>query len=79
MDADLPLASPCTAVCQLDPGTGFCLGCLRTTEEIAAWPGLDNEGRRVILERLRARRSELGLDRRRETRRRRLGGASSSG
>jgi predicted Fe-S protein YdhL (DUF1289 family) len=45
--------SPCVAVCRLDPATGICIGCGRTIEEIAAWPGLDDEQRRAILERLR--------------------------
>lgn len=31
----LPL-SPCTGVCRLDT-RGFCMGCLRTGDEIARW------------------------------------------
>ena len=73
MSLDPPLPSPCIGICQLDSTTGYCKGCLRTTEEIALWLALDNAGRGAILERLRARRAALGLDRRRETRRRRSG------
>jgi predicted Fe-S protein YdhL (DUF1289 family) len=42
-------ASPCSAVCVLDPATGFCRGCFRTIAEIAAWPSLDAEEKRRIL------------------------------
>ena len=79
MSFDIPLPSPCIGVCQLDGDTGYCKGCLRTSEEIAAWLALDNAGRHAILDRLRARRQALGLDRRRETRRRSRDGAPSRG
>lgn len=45
------VASPCTGVCTLDPTTGFCLGCLRTRDEIALWSGADDALRQQILER----------------------------
>ena len=35
MAAEIP--SPCTSVCTIDPATGWCAGCLRTIDEIAAW------------------------------------------
>jgi predicted Fe-S protein YdhL (DUF1289 family) len=54
MAASVP--SPCIGLCILDPGTGFCKGCFRTTEEIGAWLGLDEEGRRAVLVRVRERR-----------------------
>jgi predicted Fe-S protein YdhL (DUF1289 family) len=54
-----PVGSPCTDVCKLDPQTGYCLGCLRTREEIKAWRTLpDTEKLRVfdvLLVRLAAR------------------------
>ncbi len=31
------VASPCISVCQMDSGTGWCTGCLRTLDEIASW------------------------------------------
>ncbi len=46
-------ASPCVAICRLDPVTRRCIGCGRTMDEIAAWPDLDDEERRRILDRLR--------------------------
>jgi predicted Fe-S protein YdhL (DUF1289 family) len=74
---DIPLPSPCLSVCALDAETGYCKGCLRTAEEIASWPALDEPGRRAVLARLKERRAALGLGRRRETRRRRLDSAES--
>ncbi len=50
------VASPCNKVCTMDPGTGFCIGCMRTMEEIAAWPTLDEGERQRIVEALAARR-----------------------
>jgi predicted Fe-S protein YdhL (DUF1289 family) len=33
----MPISTPCIRVCILDPDTGLCEGCGRTSEEIAAW------------------------------------------
>jgi predicted Fe-S protein YdhL (DUF1289 family) len=49
--------SPCIGICQLDPATRICRGCLRTVEEIAAWYRTDFAGKRAILARLAARRA----------------------
>lgn len=43
---DVP--SPCISVCRVDAGSGWCDGCLRTLEEIAAWGCLDNPARREV-------------------------------
>lgn len=51
---DVP--SPCTGLCRIDDVTGWCLGCRRTLDEIAAWPTLTNAARSAVLERLRERR-----------------------
>ena len=73
---DLP--SPCVSVCTLDSATGYCLGCLRTAGEIAAWRELDFDQRLALLERLRARRREIGLPVRDGRRRRRRRAAASA-
>ena len=54
VSSDVP--SPCIGVCQIDKGSGFCVGCLRSLEEIAAWGRADQKTKRTILERLRHRR-----------------------
>ena len=51
------VASPCIGVCAIEPRTGWCEGCLRTIDEIAAWGALDDRSRREIWRRLPARRA----------------------
>lgn len=47
-------ASPCVGACGLDDA-GLCRGCGRTAGEIAAWPGLDDAGKRDVLDRIAGR------------------------
>ena len=42
------VASPCTSVCRMDARTGWCEGCLRTLDEIAAWSGFDDADKRRL-------------------------------
>ena len=51
------VASPCTSVCRMDARTGWCEGCLRTLEEIAAWAELDDADKRLVWRRLDERRA----------------------
>ncbi len=48
--------SPCVGVCTLDPRGHYCLGCARTIEEIARWPGLSADDKRRITAQLPTRR-----------------------
>jgi predicted Fe-S protein YdhL (DUF1289 family) len=41
--------SPCTGVCTLRDD-GLCEGCLRSADEIAAWPRMDDDARLHWLE-----------------------------
>ena len=59
--------SPCVAVCRLHSDGSYCLGCLRTIEEIGAWGSYSASERDVVLRELDARRA-----RRREQRRKSL-------
>ncbi|MEO8313058.1 MAG: DUF1289 domain-containing protein [Caldimonas sp.] len=52
------IPSPCTSVCTIDTSTGWCAGCLRTIDEIAAWGSLDGVARRAVWKHLPARRAE---------------------
>ena len=54
------IPSPCIAVCQLDPESGLCLGCLRTADEIGQWPAAGDAKRLEILGRLKERRRAAG-------------------
>ena len=49
--------SPCTSVCRMDAATGWCLGCLRTIDEIIAWSTLDDAGKRIVWRALDERRA----------------------
>lgn len=50
------IPSPCVNVCQMDPQTGFCRGCLRTIDEIAGWMDYSVTEKLEVLERLDERR-----------------------
>ena len=52
------IPSPCTNVCTIDAAAGWCAGCLRTIDEIAAWGSLDTTARRTVWKQLPARRAE---------------------
>ncbi len=40
--------SPCQSVCIMHPATGWCEGCLRTLDEIAAWSRMDNPAKCAV-------------------------------
>jgi len=56
---DGPVPSPCINICQVDTERGWCTGCLRTLEEIANWAQSSDDVKRVVLERLAARRRAI--------------------
>jgi predicted Fe-S protein YdhL (DUF1289 family) len=47
-----PVASPCNAVCRMDPFSGLCLGCSRTLDEIAGWSRMTDTDRQRIVDQL---------------------------
>ena len=51
--------SPCVSVCRMDAASGWCEGCLRTIDEIAAWSVLDDEEKRAVWQLLPHRREAL--------------------
>jgi predicted Fe-S protein YdhL (DUF1289 family) len=56
-----PIGSPCTGICRIDDATGTCLGCARTSAEIAEWSTAGNARKRVIWAELPRRFEELGI------------------
>ncbi|MTH62696.1 DUF1289 domain-containing protein [Paracoccus shanxieyensis] len=56
------IASPCVNICQIDPDSGLCIGCLRTLDEIARWGGMTDGERQAIMDRL-PERKRAGSDR----------------
>ncbi|MDP5277576.1 DUF1289 domain-containing protein [Sphingomonas sp. DG1-23] len=49
------IQSPCTGVCRIDSGTGWCVGCARTLDEIVRWSGTDHADRAAVMAQLPAR------------------------
>lgn len=47
--------SPCVKVCVIDEASGWCVGCGRSGDEIAAWPKMNAPEKRDLLIRLPAR------------------------
>ncbi len=62
-----PEGSPCIGICELDNVTGLCRGCLRSGEEIAAWPAASPELRCRILRCIEERREAAQADKPVET------------
>jgi predicted Fe-S protein YdhL (DUF1289 family) len=48
----MPISSPCTKVCTVDPRSGLCRGCGRTLDEIAQWGSLSEAQRLHIMAQL---------------------------
>jgi len=55
------VASPCISVCVMDAASGFCIGCWRTLDEIAAWSVLDADAKRAVLAAICERRARAGV------------------
>jgi predicted Fe-S protein YdhL (DUF1289 family) len=44
--------SPCLSVCRIDPGTGWCAGCMRSLDEITDWRDLSDDEKRQVWKQL---------------------------
>jgi len=53
------IASPCNGICMIDERSGYCTGCLRSLQEIAAWPDLLPAAKINLLKILEMRRRGL--------------------
>ena len=51
-------SSPCNGVCILEEDTGLCVGCLRTSEEIAGWEEFSDAEREAVMDRIAERDAE---------------------
>ena len=56
---DAPVPSPCMSVCTMDAERAFCVGCLRSIEEIRAWARQDDAGRRATWQRIEERLTQV--------------------
>jgi hypothetical protein len=49
------IETPCVKICTLDAGSGLCLGCGRTIDEIAGWAAMSAADRSRVMGQLPAR------------------------
>lgn len=42
------VVSPCISVCRMNARNGYCEGCWRSLDEIAAWSSLDDTSKRRV-------------------------------
>lgn len=54
----MPVASPCIRICLMDPKDKYCMGCLRTLDEIRRWSAMPDSERTRINADLARRRAE---------------------
>ena len=52
------IGSPCNGICIMDEDTGLCVGCLRTSDEIANWEEYSEERRTEVLREITRREAE---------------------
>ena len=57
----MPISSPCSKVCTIDPRTGLCRGCGRTLAEIGQWGSMSETERRRVMSELAERMRAAGL------------------
>ena len=62
-DSKREVGSPCTSVCVIDPGLGYCIGCFRTLDEIADWINLDSAARLSVWDAISVRRKAADEER----------------
>jgi predicted Fe-S protein YdhL (DUF1289 family) len=62
MNTDVqPIGSPCTGICRADDVSGYCLGCARSSAEIAEWSTAGNARKREIWAELPPRFEQIGI------------------
>ena len=54
-EADGPVPSPCIGICKMDEARQFCIGCLRTLDELVAWRTLADADKRAVWRLIEAR------------------------
>ena len=56
------IISPCVGICSIDPQSDLCIGCLRSSSEIAMWPQIDNQTAYEIMREIKGRCIQEKLD-----------------
>ena len=49
------IISPCVGVCSIDHQSDLCIGCLRTSSEIAIWTQIDRQRAYQIMKEIKGR------------------------
>ncbi len=57
----MSVPSPCNEICTIDEKTGWCAGCMRSIDEIAAWSALADDARRAVWAALPLRRGRTDV------------------
>ena len=57
--------SPCVKICVIHPASGLCIGCFRTTDEIAGWSTMKPDARKSLVAEL-PKREKLIVTRRKK-------------
>lgn len=52
------IATPCVNICVVHPESGLCVGCHRTTDEIARWRAMSDDERVQIMAELPSREGQ---------------------
>lgn len=45
----MTVASPCLKICQIDPFSDLCLGCMRTRDEISRWTAMTDDQHLAVI------------------------------
>lgn len=53
-------ASPCSGVCRVNEAQGWCIGCMRTVDEIARWGGMSAAERWHVMAEVARRQGSEG-------------------
>ncbi len=57
----IPVPSPCSSVCKMDPASGLCLGCLRNIDEIGLWGNADAAFKRQVWANIERRLAQFSV------------------
>ena len=57
-----PVPSPCVSLCKMDAERRYCMGCLRTIEEIVNWSKADDDYKRGVWAEIRRRELTVNFD-----------------
>jgi len=52
----MTVQSPCINICRMDKASGWCSGCMRSLEEIAAWSAMPDAAKHAVWMQLPLRR-----------------------